>query len=179
MNIETVISIISVVVASTSAIFAWKAVKTSERTYKAKIIAQIYEKYQSPNIRKNLQTVWEIYRQAWRETCKDDAEAAMYTNKGEPISMEMARNVLRKFDKQSDEYMAIDNVKGLWTYIMMLVFQGILDIDQLSAFATPRSLGFLYPLDEAKASLYGYNIHPKTSLKNLYEMWKKKYPESF
>jgi hypothetical protein len=103
----------------------------------------------------------------------------MYTNKGEPISIEMARNILRKFDKQSDEYIAIDNINGLWEYIMMLIFQGILDIDELSVFTTPRILGFLYLLDEAKASLYGYSTHQKKSLKNLYEMWKKKYPESF
>jgi hypothetical protein len=52
MNIEEIISIVSAVIALTSAIFAWKAIKTSERTYKAGIIVQIYETYHSPSIRK-------------------------------------------------------------------------------------------------------------------------------
>ena len=103
----------------------------------------------------------------------------MRASRGEPITPEMAKALLKKIAKKPDDYVAIDNMFGLWTYIMLLVFQKALVIEQLSAFATPRILGLLYPLDEAKATTYGYGTHPKLSLKRLYEYWKKKYPKSF
>ena len=179
MEFETVVSVVSVAVAVISAIFAWMAVKTSNRSYKAEIIVQLYEKYHSPSIRKDLRMVWKIYSDVWHAHCEDATKALEYVNKGEPISAEMAVKVLEKLDKASPEYIAIDNISGLWTYIMMLAFNHILSIDELSSFVTPRILGFLYPLDEAKAKKYGYQIHPRFSLRNLYTEWKKKYPESF
>ena len=177
--ISAFIALVSAISAISSNRIAQNAVKTAEKTHTAQIIAQIYEKYHSPSIRKDFQKVWELYGQAWHSSCNDDTEASIYANKGEPISMEMAREVLRKYDKQSPEYIAIDNVNGLWAFMMMLIFQEIVDIDELSTIATARILGFLYPIDEAKASLYGYTTHPKVSLKNLYETWKTEHPNSF
>jgi len=179
MGLETIILVVSVAIALVSTIFAWIAIRTSNKTYKAGIIAQVYEKYHSPSIRKDLQKVWEIYGKTWYGYRESAKEASNYADKGEPISMEMAMEVLNNLDKNSPEYIAIDNINGLWTYIMMLAFNGILGINELSSFVTPRILGFLYPLEEAKASKYGYSTHRKFSLKNLYNVWKKKYPKSF
>ncbi|GER80736.1 MAG: hypothetical protein M5U11_09610 [Anaerolineales bacterium] len=149
------------------------------RTYQSEILTNIYEKYHSPAIRQAHKKVWAIYRQIWLDNSKNDDEASMLSSRGEPITIEMARAFLRKTERTSEEYIAIDSLFGLWTYIMMLVFQKALDINQLSAFATPRILGLLYPIDEAKASLYGYGTHSTLSLKRLYECWKNKYPKSF
>lgn len=179
MDIGVLIAIVSIVVAVGSAVFAWQAAKIADKTFKAELIATIYEKYHSPEVRQDHRKVWAIYSQIWMEYCDDKQEANMHTSRGEPITADMALAFLKKMEKKPKEYIAVDNMFGLWTYIMLLVFQKSLKIDHLSAFATPRILGFLYPIDEAKASLYGYNTHTKLSLKKLYEFWKKKYPESF
>ena len=179
MDIGFLIAVISILVAIGSAVFAWQAARAADKTFKAELIASIYEKYHSPEARQDHKKVWEIYNQLWMEYCDDKQEAKLRTARGEPIASDMALAILKKMEKKPKDYIAVDNMFGLWTYIMLLVFQGALKINQLSAFATPRILGLLYPIDEAKASHYGYSAHPKLSLRKLYEFWKKKYPESF
>jgi hypothetical protein len=45
---------------------------------------------------------------------------------------------------------AIENIKLFWDYIALLDSQGTLDIKHMSAFATPKNLGFLCPIENAK-----------------------------
>lgn len=179
MDTGLIVAEISLIVAVGVAIFTWQTVRISNKTYKAGLIASIYEKYHSLDMRQDHKKTWAIYYQAWMEHCNNKEEAKKLTTQGEPITKEMAISIVKKMEKSPKKYAAIDNMFGLWTYMMLLIFQKALNIEELSAFATPRILGLLYPIDEAKASLYGYKTHPKYSLKKLYDVWKKKYPTSF
>jgi hypothetical protein len=179
MGIEAIIGIVSAIIAFVSAIFAWKAVKTAEKTYSTEVITQIYNIYHSETLRQDLQTVWSLYHQVWRDACEDEEEATKSANGGIPISEKAARELVQEMRRTSPEYRALDNVIGFWTYVALLISQRVLDVQRISAFATPRILGFLYPIDEAKAALYGYKIGPRLSLKHLYGLWQDKHLESF
>jgi len=65
MDVGTVITVISVLVAITSALFAWQAVKAVEKTCSVELTSQLYT-YQSDEMLYDLKIVWEIYRQIWQ-----------------------------------------------------------------------------------------------------------------
>ena len=179
-TVTIVISIISFIIAIISMFFSWRAVLREDRTYVFQVITQIYNSYNSPTMRQDLQTVWKLYHQAWKSVHKDNSEKAKEkANSGIPISEDVARDCFQNIEYGSPEYKALDNVVLFWDYIAVLISTKVLSIEHLSAFLTPRVLGFLYPIERAKANYYGYRVEPMSSLHRLYESWKRKSPDTF
>jgi hypothetical protein len=179
-TISLTISIVSSIIAVISLFFAWRAGTRADKAYSLQVITQIFNTYNSPSMRKDLQVVWKLYRQIWQSLYKDNPEKAVEkTNAGIPITEEAARKFFHDVPPNSPKYKAIDNVLGFWDYIAVLLSSKNLSIRILSAFLTPRILGFLYPIERAKADFYGYKVEPHSSLQSLYELWKRKYPDTF
>jgi hypothetical protein len=179
-SITTIISVISSLVAIISIFFAWRAVESAEKTYTIQLITQIYNIYNSPAMRQDLQIIWRLYRQAWQSIYKDNPEKANEkTNNGSPISDDFAQKFFQEVESNSPEYKAVDNVLLFWDYIAFITSRKMLKINDLSAFMTPRILGYLYPIERAKANYFTYNVEPASSLQSLYERWKRISPATF
>lgn len=179
-NITITISVFSFIIALISFFLSLRAVIREERTYALKVITQIYDTYNSPTMRQDLQTVWKLYRQAWQSVHIDNTDKVKEkTNSGTPIDADTARDFFKNIEVDSPEYKALDNVVLFWDYTAVLISAKVIRISHLSAFLTPRILGFLYPIERAKANFYGYSVEPKSSLQGLYEFWKRKSPDTF
>jgi hypothetical protein len=179
-SITIIISIISALTAAVSVIFARKVVERADKTLSMQVITQIFTAYSSAAMNADFVIVWKKYFELWQKAEGQDAQdISQKVLNGEPVPAEFARLFYEDVDLESDEFRAVDNVLLFWTYIALLISQDILKIEQLAAFMTPRILGFLYPIDVAKAEKFGYRIEPKSSLEGLYKRWKRKYPKMF
>jgi hypothetical protein len=183
MNTETItiiVSVISAVIAFISVIFARRAVERADKTLSMEVITHIFTSYSSVEMNENFVVVWKKYLEMWQGVYPEDpnkaAEKVFY---GVPVSDEAAQAFYDETDPDSEESRAVDSVLLFWLYVSLLVSQKILDIEQLSAFMTPRILGFLDPIERAKARKFGYQVEPKSSLQKLNERWKKKYPQTY
>jgi len=174
-SVDTIFSVASAFVAIISVIFAVLAVRRANQVYSRDNITQIFRLYSSETMRRDLQTVWRIYHDTWKTTCNGDTDKARAnTISGKPIEYEVAKRYIENIDISSADYTAIENVTLFWDYIALLVSQKNLDLRHMSAFATPKILGFLYPLENAKAKRYGY---VNSSLESLYKKWQWEIPD--
>jgi hypothetical protein len=179
-TITIIISIISALIAFISVIFARKVVERADKTLSMQVITQIFTAYSSTAMNADFVIVWKKYFELWQKAEGQDAQdISQKVLNGEPLPAEVARLFYEEGDLESEEIRAIDNVLLFWLYVALLISQDILKIEQLAAFMTPRILGFLYPIEVAKAEKFGYRIEPKSSLEELYKRWKRKYPKMF
>jgi hypothetical protein len=184
-TVTIVISIVSALIAFISVIFAHKVVERADKTLSMQVITQIFTSYSSTAMNADFVIVWKKYNELWQKAEGQDSEGQDAQNisqkvlNGVPVPADMARLFYEDADLESDEFRTVDNVLLFWSYVALLISQGILKIEQLAVFMTPRILGFLYPIEEAKAEKFGYTIEPKSSLQELYKRWKRKYPKMF
>ena len=161
---QTIITIMSMIVAIASALFAWRAVKAAEKTYSVELIGLLYNTYQSEEMLRDLKIVWKLYRQIWQEDSNSKEKAIENVNRGVPIREESAIKFFLNLDSDSNEFKAIHNLITFWTYIELLLKRKALLPEEVIAFTSPRILGFLYPMVQAYDIRYGYEDDKKVDL---------------
>jgi hypothetical protein len=171
-NVGIMISIISAVIATLSAIFSWRAVVTAEKTYSAELISQLYTTYQSEELLDDLQIVWGIYHKIWEQDSTSKESADIKTNGGLPIKQDKAEKLVEELASASAEYRAIHNTIYFWTYLSFLLYRKALTVAEITAFTSPRILGLLYPIEIAIAARRSTKLNPQYSLKRAYDIIK-------
>ena len=150
------VGLVSAATAIVSVIFAWKAVKETERNSTAGLIVQLHSLYHTDKIFKATQQCWDMYN-PYQETAGNV-----------PLSDQKAEGFVSKTPKDSDEWIAVHDLSSFWRYIALLVRKGYLDQEiAFSAFSSPKILGFLYPIEKAFVENYVY----ERSLEWLYDRW--------
>ena len=155
LDLGVVITIISMIIAVASALFAWQAVKTAEKTYSVELISQLYATYQSDEMFSNLKLVWDMYHKIWQLDSDIKQVAIENTNKGVPIREDSATKFFLNLDRDSLEFKAVHSMINFWTYVELLLKRKALSPKEIKAFTSPTILGFLYPMAKAYSTRYG------------------------
>ena len=163
LDISTVIGIVSAVTAVVSLVFAWKAVKTAERSNFAGLYTELHKIYQEPQTFNAIKVVWELYGRY--EGSAD----------GEMIPYQQAYEIVSNMNRDSVEWQSIHNMCLFWKYVSILVRKSYLD-EQVAfkALTSPRMLGFLAPIESVFLEYhYGKVNKGDLPLSWLYNRWKK------
>jgi len=164
LDIGTLIGIVSAITAVVSLFFAWKAVKTAERSNFAALYTELHKIYQEPQTFSAIQVVWDLYSRYENST------------EGRAIPYREAHNIVSSMPRDSVEWRSIHNMSLFWKYVSILVQKGYLD-EQVAfeAFTSPRMLGFLAPIERAFLEYhYGKINRDNFPLTWLYDRWKKR-----
>ena len=167
---ETLVSILAAIIALVSALFAWQAVRTAEKTYTIDLIGQLYSLYQSDEMLKNLKICWACYRRLWiSESESEDIGIAKATN-GTPVPLEPAVVFFKNLDMESDEFKAIHYAINYWTYLELLLRRKSLSPFEITAFTSPYILGFLMPMVKAYSKRFPDPVGQDSTLEYAYEV---------
>jgi len=166
---ELIIAIVSATVAVVSAVFAWQAATATHKTYSVELLSQLYGAYHSEEMLRDLQIIWGLYHKTWENDSATKAEAEEKTNRGIPIQEDSAQRLVGSTFDDPPQHQAIHNVVNFWTYLTLLVDRKTLTPEEITAFTSPRILGFLYPIE--KAWEIKWDLHYKDS-SNLWHMYK-------
>lgn len=140
------ISAISAIAAVVSILFAWKAVKTSERSNTGGLIVELHKLYHSDKILRATQICWDMFS-PYQETAGNI-----------PLSHQKASDFAKNKDRSSVEWKAVHDLSSFWRYVALLVRKGFMDEDvAFSAFTSADILGFLWPIEKAFAKNYVYD----------------------
>jgi hypothetical protein len=164
LDFGTTIAIVSLIVATGSAVIAWRAVRAAERTNTIELIGQLYAIYQSASMLSNLKTVWDVYREIWIADSDTRETAIERVNKGVPVRLDSAIAYFKDLEVDSREFRAIHNVINFWTYLELLLRRKALSPQEVEAFTSPRVLGILSPMTKAYDARYGVNDEEETGL---------------
>ena len=151
---QFVVTVISLVVAIASALYARRAAKSAENTFTVELILQLYSTYQSKEMRDNLRTAWKIYHKLWAKNCATKEEAKNNANAGLLLPQETANEYFLTLKIDSTEYKAIHYVNNFWTYVELLLKKRALKSQDILAFTSPRILGFCLPMARAHRVRY-------------------------
>lgn len=170
LSFEMLIAITSAIIALASALFAWRAVRTAEKTYSVELIGQLYTLYQSDQMLGNLKIVWDIYKQLWIKESDSKEVGIEKANNGIPIQLECAVLYFKDLDVESAEFKAIHYTINFWTYLELLLKRKALTPPELSAFTSPYILGFLSPIAKAYDIRYPDPDGQKSNLEFAYKV---------
>lgn len=171
------IAVLSAFAAITSAILAHHSAKTAQKSYSSGLLSQSYDMYHTEAMYHALQLVWQTYHKIWQENCADPEDARQKTNRGEFIPNEIVHAfVAESIDQKEDapEWAAIHKVWTFWTYVVVLINKDVLDEQFVTAFTSPRILGFLAPCEEEFLKIRrGETQSSKSPLRTFYSTYKK------
>jgi hypothetical protein len=167
---EMLISISSAVIALASALFAWQAVRTAEKTYTVELIGQLYTLYQSDEMLRSLKITWENYKQVWIKESESQEAGITKANSGIPIPLESAILFFKDLDIESAEFKAIHYTINFWTYLELLLKTKALKPQEVNAFTSPYILGFLVPMSKAYSKRFPDPVGQDSTLEYAYEV---------
>lgn len=109
------VSILSAIAAIVSVVFAWRAVKTAEKTNSIGLFTELHRIYHSNETYEAIRTIWELYNR--------------YQKQGgdTPITNEQAIDFVTKADKKSPEWKAIHDISLFWRYLALLLKKGLIE----------------------------------------------------
>ena len=163
LDLNTVIGVVSALVAVLSLIFAWRAVKVGERNNFAGVYTELHKLYMEPDTFNSIKMVWSVY-----DKYDDSAN-------GKEITHQEAYEIVKTMDRNSTEWQSIHNMSLFWKYISILMQNGYLNDEiAFNAFTSARMLGFLAPVEKAFLE-YHYSNSNENNLPLfwLYQQWKK------
>ena len=169
MNIEQIVSIVSALIALFSAVFAYRALKISERNHGVELVTQLYSTYQSEKMLKDTQIAWSIYYEIWERDSSSPATARENVNRGIAVNEYASDEYFDQLNPESEEYQAVHNLISFWNYLRLLVKRKALLKEDITAFTTPKILGVLYPLERSFYKKFDLVWEPEKSLKWLYD----------
>jgi len=163
LELNTIIGVISAIVATLFLIFAWRAIKVAERTNFVGIYTELHRLYMDPQTFDSIKVVWSMYG-------KYEGSAS-----GKEITHQEAYELVKTIDRDSKEWQAQNHMALFWKYISTLMKNGYLNKDiAFNAFTSARMLGFLAPVEKAFLEYhYSYSNENDLPLFWLYREWKK------
>jgi hypothetical protein len=166
-NIGLILGATSTVVAIISLVFAWKAVKTAEKSNASAMFTELHKIYLDDRTFKAIQKVWQVYSEY-----QEDAERT-------PVTYQKAYGFVSEYDRQSEEWKAVHDMTLFWKYVSILVRKGYLEEDiAFEVFTSPRMLGFLAPIERAFIEHHGGEVNedsaPVIWLYNRYKEYVEK-----
>jgi len=163
MPIDTIVGIVSATVAVVSLIFAWRAVKNSERSSFASVYTELHKLYSNDETFDVIKAIWDIYGKY-----EGNSE-------GKPITRQQAYEIVSTMDRNSREWQSIHKMSLFWKYIAILLQNGFINDEiAFNAFTSGRMLGFLAPIEKAFLE-YHYSKSDDKSLPLfwLYRRWER------
>ena len=163
LDLGTVIGVVSAIVAVVSLVFAWRAVKVSERTNFAGVYTELHKLYMDSETFDSIKAVWALYR-------KYEG-----SSEGKEITHQQAYEIIDKMDKDSKEWQSIHNMSLFWKYVAILLKNGFINDDiAFTAFTSGRMLGFLAPIEKTFLEYhYSKSNENALPLSWLYKRWVK------
>jgi len=161
IDMNTIIGVVSAVVAAVSLVFAWRAVKISERSSFASVYTELHKLYMSSETFDAIKTVWGLYGKYEGNT------------EGKTITHQQAYEIVDTMDRNSKEWQSIHNMSLFWKYVAILLKNGFINDEiAFTAFTSGRMLGFVAPIEKAFLE-YHYSKTSENSLPLfwLYRRW--------
>ena len=157
MRPEIVISIVSLLIAVASAVFAWQTERTARKAYSVNLLSQLYSSYQSDEMLRDLKAVWDLYRDILQKIGHTNELASEKARNGTLVADDAAINLMMELDKDSTKFTSLHNLINFWTYLELLLKKKAITPEEVIAFTSPKLLGFLYPMAKAYDYRYGSN----------------------
>ncbi len=189
MDITLLVSVISVGIAAVSVLFAWKAVKTAEKSIVISSLTELLKLYMSEPLFVAIDTAWTLYREKLcKELVKENKveqeilvmEVEKRASQGIQIKKDSAKEAVDDLDADLSKKKSIHLAFWFWEHLAKLVNRGLIDAElALTSFGDPAILGFLSPVDEAWVEKHGRIGEHRGYLRKLYVLWQKRRKSEF